>query len=185
MDTRTGAGVIPFAVEQGLTRFLFHKTFSGRRAGLLVDFGGGSRPGESHAQTAAREFIEETESMYLSDDTDVISGHAFQSQYRLMLRLIEHTQRQHPYWYCSRNSKNETRPRNWKTFFVEVEYRDPTRMNQAWAQDTSGRYKKRRELVWLTAEQLIAIIDSSPQSLWKRIRQYQGLREVVLAIAEH
>lgn len=33
-----GAGVIPISVADKQVRFLFHKTFSGRRAGYLMDF---------------------------------------------------------------------------------------------------------------------------------------------------
>ena len=36
-----GAGVIPFAVDAGEIQFLFQKTFSGRKVGYLIDFGGG------------------------------------------------------------------------------------------------------------------------------------------------
>ena len=183
MKIKTGAGVIPFANRQGLTCFLFHKTFSGRRAGLLVDFGGGSNAGETHAQTAAREFIEETDAMFFADNCNAESGSMFQSQYIRLLQLIEHTQHQYPHWFCSRRNKSGATPRNWKTFFVEVEYRDPADMNRAWVEDSSGRFKKRRELCWLSAEQLLDIIDNRPEMLWKRLRDYEGLREVVLAIA--
>ena len=63
-----GAGVIPFAVSGGEIRFLFQKTFSGRKTGYLIDFGGGLGTGEDYRETAIREFIEETETMYFSDD---------------------------------------------------------------------------------------------------------------------
>ena len=69
----TGAGVIPFCVRDRQVLFLFHKTFSGRRAGHLVDFGGGGETGESHTQTAIREFIEETETMYFSENIHIVS----------------------------------------------------------------------------------------------------------------
>jgi hypothetical protein len=183
MEIRTGAGVIPFSIKHGSTCFLFHKTFSGRRAGLLVDFGGGSRTGESQAQTAAREFIEETEAMFFTKNCNAELRSVFQSQYQSMLQLIEQTLHQHPHWICSRSNKSGDKPRNWKTFFVEVEYRDLADMNTAWAEDSSGRFKKRRELLWLSADQLLDIIDNRPESLWKRIRQYEGMRDVVLAIA--
>jgi hypothetical protein len=182
MIIKTGAGVIPFAIEHGSTFFLFHKTFSGRRAGLLVDFGGGSRAGETHMQTAAREFVEETEAMFFAGSCNVEPGSGFRSQYQLMLQLIEQTQQQHPGWLCRRRGKHG-KPRDWKTYFVEVEYRSTAAMNTAWAQDTSGRFNKRRELLWLTSDQLIDIIDNRPDTLWKRIRDYQGLRDVVSAIA--
>ena len=183
MEIKTGAGVIPFAIKQGSACFLFHKTFSGSRAGLLVDFGGGSRTGESQTQTAAREFVEETDAMFFAGNCYADLSAEVQSQYYLMLQLIEQTQLHHPHWFCRRSNRSGDRPRNWKTYFVEVEYRDPADMNTAWAEDSSGRFKKRRELLWLTADQLLDIIDNRPEALWTRIREYEGMRDVVLAIA--
>ena len=183
MEIRAGAGVIPFARWRGSTRFLFHKTFSGRRAGLLVDFGGGSRSGESHVQTAAREFIEETDAMFFAENCNQDPGRLFESQYLEMLQLIRHTQQLHPQWFCCRKKCNSGKPKDWKTFFVELDYRDPAEINRAWAGDTTGRFRKQRELVWLTSDQLIDIIHNNPERLWKRIREYRGLREVVRAIA--
>ncbi|MCP4391927.1 MAG: NUDIX domain-containing protein, partial [Gammaproteobacteria bacterium] len=63
-----GAGLIPFCVNERNVHFLFHKTFSGRRAGYLVDFGGGRHDGETYRQTAVREFVEETDTMFLASD---------------------------------------------------------------------------------------------------------------------
>jgi len=183
MEVKTGAGVIPFATRHGLTCFLFHKTFSGRRAGLVVDFGGGSRPGESQVQTAAREFVEETEAMFFAESCDADLSSLMQSQSQLMLQLIEQTQTNNPHWWCSRRNNHGGKPRDWKTFFVEVEYRDLGEMNTAWTEDSGGRFKKRRELFWLTTEQLLDIIDNRPEALWKRLRTYAGTRDIVLAVA--
>ena len=63
-----GAGVIPFAVIDGEVYFLFQKTFTGRKVGYLIDFGGGLGEGEDYRETAIREFVEETETMYFSND---------------------------------------------------------------------------------------------------------------------
>ncbi len=185
MGIKTGAGVIPFAWVDGTARFLFHKTFSGRRAGLLVDFGGGSQAGETLYQTAAREFVEETEAMFFADNCNGCSDTRMpmESQYQLMLQLIENTQRLHPQWCCRRGSVNADKPRDWKTYFVEVEYRDPGEMNTAWAEDQHGRFRKRRELLWLSAEQLLDVFDNRPETLWKRVRELEGASEIVRAIA--
>ena len=185
MGIKTGAGVIPFSWVDDTACFLFHKTFTGRRAGLLVDFGGGSQAGETQYQTAAREFIEETEAMFFADSCNEDSDRRMQmgSQYQLMLRLIENTQSQHPQWWCRRVSVNDDKPRDWKTYFVEVDYRAPDEMNTAWAEDKHGRFKKRRELLWLTAEQLLDVFDNRSETLWTRVRELEGASDIVRAIA--
>ena len=63
-----GAGVLPFARREGRTWFLMQTVFSGRKCGLFNDFGGGVEDGEAETRAAAREFVEETETMYLSPD---------------------------------------------------------------------------------------------------------------------
>jgi hypothetical protein len=184
MGIKKGAGVIPFAWLDGNACFLFHKTFTGRRAGLLVDFGGGSQSAENQYQTAAREFIEETEAMFFADSCNADSDTRMQteSQYRLVLKMIEHTQSQHPEWWCRRGRVNDAKPRDWKTFFVEVDYRDIDDMNTAWAEDKHQRFRKRRELLWLSADQLLDAFDNRPETLWTRVRQLEGASDVVRAI---
>ncbi len=185
MGIKTGAGVIPFSWVDDTACFLFHKTFTGRRTGLLVDFGGGSQPGETQYQTAAREFIEETEAMFFADNCNEDSDRRMQmeTQYQLMLKMIEKTQSLHPQWWCKRVSVTDDKPRDWKTYFVEVDYRAIDGMNTVWAEDKNGRFKKRRELLWLTAEQLLDIFYNRPEALWKRVRELEGASDVVRAIA--
>jgi 8-oxo-dGTP pyrophosphatase MutT (NUDIX family) len=63
-----GAGVIPFSVSEGKVYFLFQTTFTGRKVGYYIDFGGGLDAGENFREAAIREFVEETETMYFSDN---------------------------------------------------------------------------------------------------------------------
>ena len=181
-----GAGVIPFCVKDGQVLFLFHKTFSGRRAGHLVDFGGGGEPGESHRQTAIREFIEETETMYLSASTGTARAtrERIQAQTPVVEALFDQTLRSHPGWWCQRGKGSSGKPRDWKTFFVEFEYRDVTDMNREWELDGGTRFTKRRELVWLPAGSLSDIFEHSPGRLWKRVRQLVNAREMICTITD-
>ena len=127
-----GAGIIPFCVNDGQVLFLFHKTFSGRRAGQLVDFGGGREQGESHRQTAIREFIEETETMFFSENIHAaeLTRERIQAQTPLLESLFDRTLQSHPDWWCQREAGSKGKPRDWKTFFIEFEYRDVVDMNR-------------------------------------------------------
>jgi 8-oxo-dGTP pyrophosphatase MutT (NUDIX family) len=179
-----GAGVIPFCVKDGEVRFLFHRTFSGRRAGCLVDFGGGSEPGENHRQTAIREFVEETETMFFSGNlADIASSrHRIESQIPLVEALFASTLDKYPDWWCSRESSARGKSRDWKTFFVEFEYRDVAAMNREWESDAGKRFTKRRELVWVPAATLCKYYSESPDRLWKRVRQLKCATETIQSI---
>ena len=179
-----GASVIPFCSTAGGIHFLFHKTFSGRRAGSLVDFGGGAEPGENHRQTAMREFIEETEAMFLADDPArvVRNNDEVNRQLDQLEGIFERTLAAHPDWWCTRVDRASGRPRDWKTFFIEFDYRDVTVMNQAWAMDTGRRFTKRRELIWVPAATLRSYYQDSPERLWKRVRQLRGAPAMIESI---
>jgi hypothetical protein len=114
---KTGAGVLPYALHEGRVLFLFHKTFSGRRAGLLVDFGGGAQAAETAFETAAREFVEETEGLFLAPDLRRASrvGDEYRRQFREMQALLARTQEAHANWWCRRHVQPGKQPeRLWK-----------------------------------------------------------------------
>lgn len=179
-----GAGVIPFCVNNGEVRFLFHKTFSGRRAGCLVDFGGGSEPGEDHRQTAIREFIEETETMYFSDNPVGVtcSRVRIEAQIPQVEAYFSRTLDEHPDWWCAREDRAGGKPRDWKTFFIEFDCKDVTAMNREWVLDDGRRFAKRRELVWIPAATLCRYYWESPERLWKRVRQLKHAPETIQSI---
>ena len=179
-----GAGVIPFARHESTVRFLFQTTFSGRKAGHLVDFGGGLGDGESHRDTAIREFIEETETMYFSDDLRLASrtAESIRDQIPIVEALFEKTLGRHPDWCCRRAPGNPHKPRNWKTFFVEFPYRDILALNREWEADRTGRFRKRRELFWLSSGELLDIYENSPRRLWKRVRQLENAPATIRSI---
>jgi len=179
-----GAGVIPFCVHDRQVLFLFHKTFSGRRAGHLVDFGGGGEPGESFRQTAIREFIEETETMYFAENihTAALTQTSLQTQTPLLESLFDRTLSRHPDWYCRRERGRKGKAGAWDTYFIEFEYRDVSDMNREWALDAGKRFSKRRELVWISADKLYGIYENTPDSLWKRVRQLVDAKETIQSI---
>ncbi|HYQ70894.1 MAG TPA: hypothetical protein VET88_03080 [Gammaproteobacteria bacterium] len=181
---RKGAGVLPFAVYAGRVLFLFHRTFSGRRAGLLVDFGGGAEAGETALQTAAREFVEETEALFLAPDIDRarLAGREYRRQLQEMQALLERALEAHADWWCRRRVPAGKPARDWRTFFVEVGYRDVTGMNAAWAADDGRRFRKRRELLWVPADRLLEIFACHPERLWKRVRELETVPEIIRAI---
>ncbi|MDJ0808426.1 MAG: hypothetical protein QNJ78_16540 [Gammaproteobacteria bacterium] len=185
MRIKTGAGIIPYAVQDDQVCFLFHRTFSGRRAGLLVDFGGSCSRNETHFEAAAREFVEETEAMFLAEDpkeadltrdTDV--------QIEIVLNLMRNTQDRHPDWFCRRISDRD-KPRDWKTFFMKVAFKNLDRMNALWERNPDQRFKKRRELVWITSDRLVELFHNDPQALWTRVRQLTGAIKVIRAIERY
>jgi len=181
-----GAGVLPFALARGRVVFLMQTVFEGRKAGLLNDFGGGSEPGESATRTAAREFVEETETLYLANDpaTARRTTDSVQAQLPLVEQFFDTTLSVHPGWWRRRASPDPMRPKDWKTYFVEIPYRDVEPLNRLWETDHGARYKKRRELHWLTASELVTLYRSSPERLWKRVRQLEDATTLIREIRD-
>ena len=178
-----GAGVIPLAVNDGEVLFLFQKTFSGRKAGHLIDFGGGLGDGEDFSTTAAREFVEETETMYLANDLKSAcqSRERMREQITLVEEIFERTLSVHPHWWRRRDPDSTKKPGEWRTYFIEFPFRDISALNNEWESDINGRFKKRRELVWIPACRLLDIYARSPGDLWKRVRQ---LKDAEILIRE-
>jgi len=181
-----GAGVIPFAVSEGKVFFLFQTTFSGRKTGYLIDFGGGLGAGEGYREAAIREFIEETETMYFSADVRQASRTVarVREQMPVVAALFAETLTAHPDWRCQRRPGNPLKPKQWQTFFIEFPYRDVEVLNREWEADRVGRFKKRRELVWVTAGELLTLYEKAPDKLWKRVRQLEGATETVRSILQ-
>jgi len=178
------AGVIPFCVKDRRVLFLFQKTFSGRKAGHLVDFGGGGEPGESRRQTAIREFVEETETMFFSADVSSASltPESVLEQIPLVEALFDNTLGSHPDWRCRRGPGSSGKLKDWETFFIEFAYRDVTDMNREWQLDAGTRFSKRRELQWVSAETLCDLYERSPDRLWKRVRQLINATTLIRSI---
>jgi hypothetical protein len=181
-----GAGVIPFTVADGEASFLFQTTFSGRKVGHLIDFGGGLGAGEGFQNTAIREFVEETETMYFANDVQQAcrTVERVKRQIPIVEALFEKTLSIHPHWWCKRSPGDPLNPKVWRTFFIEFPYRDIEELNREWAADTIGRFKKRRELFWVAGSDLLAIYDNAPDKLWKRVRQLENAKETIHSILQ-
>ena len=179
-----GAGVIPFAVSDGKVYFLFQKTFTGRKAGYLIDFGGGLGAGEDYRKTAIREFVEESETMYFSENIQQASRtvERVKRQIPIVETLFDETLTIHSDWCCRRAPGNPLKPKQWQTFFIEFPYRDIEMLNTEWENDNVGRFKKRRKLVWVTGSELLAIYDNTPDKLWKRVRQLENATKIIGSI---
>jgi len=179
-----GAGVIPLTVKDGEVLFLFQRTFTGRKVGYLIDFGGGLSDKEDYRATAVREFVEETETMYLADNLQLAfrSEDQVREQIKAVEEIFERTLSLHPGWWCQRDPGNSKKPKDWRTYFIEFPFRDNTALNNEWQTDTIGRFKKRRELLWISAENLLNIYNNSPLDLWKRVRQLENAQTLIREI---
>jgi len=186
-----GAGVIPFAVHRQQVHFLFQRVFYGRKTGFFIDFGGGVNEGETYQQAAAREFIEETETMFFAESIEDLkvakkTSTRIARQLPIVTRLFDCTLQQHPDWCCYREPGNKIPPKDWKSFFIEFDYQDVTIINQQWEAEEGRqtRFSKRRELHWIDAERLLFIYQHQPDKLWKRVRQLVNAKEIVQAIKQ-
>ena len=181
-----GAGVLPFAVIDGEVCFLFQKTFTGRKVGYFIDFGGGLGEGEDYRETAIREFVEETETMYFASDVQRASRtiESVKNQIPIVKALFDETLAVHPDWCCRRIPGNPLKPKQWQTFFIEFPYRDIDVLNREWENDTVSRFKKRRELVWVAGSELLEIYDRAPDKLWKRVRQLENAKKTIHSIVQ-
>ena len=166
---------------------MFQKTFTGRKTGYLIDFGGGLGAGEGYREAAIREFIEETETMYFSEDVQQASRTVarVRQQTPVVAALFAETLAAHPDWRCQRRPGNPLKPKQWQTFFIEFPYRDVEVLNREWEADRAGRFKKRRALVWVTADELLAIYANAPDKLWKRVRQLENAAGTVRSILQN
>ncbi|MFK5891911.1 MAG: NUDIX domain-containing protein [Pseudomonadota bacterium] len=186
-----GAGVIPFAKHEQQVKFLFQTVFSGRKTGYLIDFGGGFNEGETYQQTAVRELIEETETMFFAKDCNDLNlakktPLRIAEQTLILTKLFDSTLQKHPHWWCKREPGNKKTAKNWITFFIEFEYQDVRFINQQWKMygEDKMRFSKPRELHWIDADRLLYIYEHQPEKLWKRVRQLINVRDVICEIKQ-
>lgn len=183
---KIGGSVIPFCTRDKQVLFLFHTTFSGRRAGHLIDFGGKAEQGEDHQQAAMREFIEETETMWFADDLEEakITQSRVQQQMALLQPHFDNALAEHPNWHCKRIDPKTGGYKDWITYFVEFEHKELHDMNNAWRKDLGERFKKRRELFWVPGNELLDVCTHKPSRLWRRLRQLENLPGKIASIID-
>lgn len=176
-----GAGVLPFTIHDNEVLFLFQKTFSGSKVGTLIDFGGGLGDGEDYITTAIREFVEETETMYFEQDLSLArrTPERIQQQITEVTKLFTSTLSLYPDFWRKRKTVNPRKPKNWRTYLIEFPYRDVENMNREWENDMNRRFKKRRELVWISKNELLRLYRDKPEKLWKRIRQLEDFENLI------
>jgi len=186
-----GAGVIPFAVHKQQVFFLFQTVFKGRKVGHYIDFGGGINPGETYQQAAAREFIEETETLFFTeDDQEIKTAHKTSTrvahQLPIITKLFEQTLSENPHWYCHRDPGTKNIPKDWVTYFIEIKYQDLSNINNEWKQEDGKqiRFSKRRKLHWIEADKLLFIYQNQPQDLWKRVRELINAESIIKEITQ-
>ncbi|MBT3013196.1 MAG: hypothetical protein KUF77_16485 [Candidatus Thiodiazotropha sp. (ex Lucina aurantia)] len=56
---------------------------------------------------------------------------------------------------------------------MEFPCRDVELLNRKWRDDSVGRFNKRRDLSWVTADDLLAIHETPPERLWKLVGQLE------------
>ena len=155
----------------------------------MNDFGGGIHSGETFQQTAIREFVEETETMFFENNLSRAGKTPERIDYQVkrVTEIFERTLSKHPDWHCQRNPGKKIPPKNWRSFFIEFDYRNVDQMNQEWKKEESRktRFSKRRELIWVGADQLLSLYHHQPEKLWKRVRQLESVCEVIQNIQRH
>lgn len=181
-----GAGVIPFSVHEREVFFLFQTVFEGRKTGFLNDFGGGLAEGESYRETAIREFVEETETMFFAEQigSAMRTVENIRAQLPILEQLFDNTLSHYPDWWRVRKSPNPAKPKDWRSYFIRFPYRELEAMNRLWEQDREERFKKRRQLFWVGADELLAIYRDQPERLWRRVRQLDRAPELIREIRQ-
>lgn len=165
---RGGAGILGYCVEpDGRVLFLLQQTFSGRKAGHLVDLGGAVDPGEAPWEAAQREFWEE-------GGKHLVSREALRD-----LFVASQT------W---EGVTFERRERGWTLFLVRFPHWDLGPLNSVPPPEGS----KRREFFWVDSAALLAAVDRRvaaeppregvpPRVVWKRLRK-KGLKKAVRTV---
>ena len=124
--------------------------------------------------------------MFFADDVTQASRSpaTVNSQLPIVEALFDDTLSAHPDWWCRRAPGDPLKPRQWQTFFIKFPYRDIEPLNREWQADTQGRFKKRRQLVWVAADELLAIYADTPDRLWKRVRQLENAAALIAVICQ-
>jgi phosphatidylserine/phosphatidylglycerophosphate/cardiolipin synthase-like enzyme len=58
-------------------------------------------------------------------------------------------------------------------------------LNREWETDKVNRFKKRRELVWVSGNDLLEFYKHAPDKLWKRVRQLENAKKTIHSIVQN
>eukprot|EP01124_Arcella_intermedia_P020431 TRINITY_DN27905_c0_g1_i1.p1 TRINITY_DN27905_c0_g1~~TRINITY_DN27905_c0_g1_i1.p1 ORF type:complete len:207 (+),score=28.51 TRINITY_DN27905_c0_g1_i1:50-670(+) len=174
-----GAGVVPFAVHNGEVLFLLHKTFQGAKKGTLIDWGGSTESRETPLQTAAREFVEETECMYFASDIPSHLSRKSEPERTKQIALVEELLGKGTVGYCN----SHFGLLSYRAFFAQFPYRDLSTINKRFQKAKEYGLEKTRQLEWVTTEQLLeGLSDKSSTPLFVRLKNINNLSKIVIDI---
>ncbi len=146
-----GAGILPFSIqcENGnkTLYFLFHRTFSGKKANTLIDFGGAweEELGEDSFRTAAREFSEETCGIFFPDFKIITEAERILNSFQYFDAKLRQKE---GIWESCVPCPNKGYP-HYNLFLMEIPYRDEEELNAL-----LGTAEKKRELLWVKGEDI-------------------------------
>jgi hypothetical protein len=197
----TGAGILPYAIDsKGNVNFLLHRTFKGKKARYLIDFGGSISNDDCADSapplfTAIREFCEETAGLITSENLDDIQQNlenyfsknnsepfyfdnniteeTVQSSKLVkdaITSLYKHFKQQEEIIHTINNT--------YMLYFIEIKYIDLTLINEIFLKI----FKKIREFRWVSATDILT--NQTPLPLYDRARNSKNFLDIINKITQ-
>jgi hypothetical protein len=190
-----GAGILPFSIDpNGKLKFLFHKTFEGKKVGYLIDFGGAVENEDVKngdlLQAAVREFCEETAGLLNSEDIE----NDFKKYF--LLKRAEENQNdnfseeeiqsnefvKNSVKYCYEKISNDsdnifkTSCDSYTLFLIKINYFEVEKINKIF----ETNFKKKREFVWTEINDILNSSDNKIlNQIYPRVRYSKNFLEII------